>query len=450
VVAEIQDYVDRNLGYAVPAADWAACTDPDGVADGFLPLTDASGTVLTPCISLKQGGTTGRQALLRVQLPDQSVDTFFARVIGMNQIQTRAAAVAELEFIAEGGALPFVLPNNAGEQHCLGSPPGGIADDPCTGPGTGKFGVINSDFHGTDEPGTVSCEISPTATTEKLEWNTALGLDHIIVEADSSWDPLDGEDECDALTAPYIPYALKFDPGNPSDLTSGLIGDGPFGTGPQKGLQPGRLRQGGGLNGGDTELTSTDVTRAVPQGSGTVWLDNVPLWEYLPDKGVLGDVCDAAHYGPLANSDLREASLKACLASGQARFTNDILTSPRFALVPQLDLTQAQLDATTPGTAVNIKDFIPVYLHATFFNCNAGATPQCMVFETDTGIQREFFAPGQGTLEGCIVQGGGCKPNVNLSLRGLTGWVLDRSEVPEEAFGGGPDQDKPVSVLLYL
>jgi hypothetical protein len=214
-------------------------------------------------------------------------------------------------------------------------------------------------------------------------------------------------------------------------------------------LQPGRLRQGGGLNLGGTPLTSAHVSRAVPQGSGTVDLDNVPLWEYLPDNGVLGDVCDAAHYPPLADYVQREADLTACLASGAARFTDDILTSPRFALVPQLDMTQAQLDATTPGTAVNIKDFIPVYLHATFFNCNAGAPPQCMVFETETGVQQEFFAPGQGTLEGCIVQGPGCQPNVNLSLKGLSGWVLDRNEVPEAAFGGGPDKDKPVSVLLY-
>jgi hypothetical protein len=34
-------------------------------------------------------------------------------------------------------------------------------------------------------------------------------------------------------------------------------------------------------------------------------------------------------------------------------------------------------------------------------------------------------------------------------LSGLSGWVLDRNEVPEAAFGGGPEEDKPVSVLMY-
>lgn len=470
VVTLVEEFVDKNLGYkisdlpALGGGEWAGCEDPEVDNGNYVALRDTADAVINPCISLSAGTTSGSQRYLRVYLPTQSVDTLFARVIGINTIATGAFAEVELDFAVAGGALPFVVPSHPALQSCLGTPPAGLADDLCTGPSTGKFGVINSDFHGSDD--TLSCLTPPPPNVIwKLKTNLALGLDHFIVKAAPGALPTDGEDSCDALTDGYIPWALLFDPGAISSLQDGLAGDTQFGIVSNK---PGRLRQGGGINGngsstpGSTPLVVTDEVRPIPiavNQMGTVYLDNVGLWEYLTDTGTPTNKCDRNHANYANDGATAADQLKQCLTTGSPKFVDAILTSPRFALVPELEIDEATLAVTTPGTPVNIKAFLPVYLHAAFFNCSA---TECMVFSTYEDLDpaepgytpefdndRMFFAPGEGDAEGCLMQTPiKCKTTVTLSLDGLTAWVLQPEWVPEEAFSGGPSASEPVIVLL--
>jgi len=470
VVAAVKDYTNRSMGnFPIASSEWDTgnCSDPDGVAGGYIALQDTSGTVFSPCISIKQANTAGPEVLLRVKLPDQTFDTTFASIVGIDTITTGAFAEAELSLASPAGILPFALPSDASLEHCIGQPPGGLARDLCTGPARGKFGTIDSPFHGTTDPGTTSCLSSSTNRNTLVEWNTALGLDHMVVEALTGADPNDGEDDCAAIPETYIPYALNIDTGfaRISNVGDGLLSAGPYGTTAQK---PGRLRQGGGCNGslspctsGGNTLGSGDVARAVPDGNGpsVIWLDNVGLWVYLEDTGNDLDDCDPDNSGYSAGGEAATTHLEACLSAGRSgpapSFSDDILTSPRMVLIPKLTVTQAQLDAIPGGTGlVNILEFAPVYLGAAYFNCNAG---KCMKFDDistpaaspdPTAIAWDFFAPGEGTAEGCLVQGNGCKNNVNLSLKALTGWILERDWVPDEMFTGVGD-DRPFQVLLF-
>ncbi len=467
ITANVMDFVNSNLAPDVLAAEWSACTDSEVDNGNFAPLDPS----VTDCISLSVV-SEGRSRILRVNLPTRNVETLFAKVIGIDTIATSGFAEAEVFLGEGGGVLPFVVPSDNSVEYCIGDVPGGLANDPCNGPQRGKFGDLDSPFHGTDDPGTAACPGDPNLNT-RLAWNAAIGLDHIVVEAggnDSAagWNPADGADICDAKNPPnpLFPYALKLGNGNPqpSSLTAGFAGNGPFGT---AALLPGRLRQGGAIAPVTPPAPRTG-TRPVPSGNGTVALDNVGLWEYLTRTGTPGNPdngtnkCDGNHpdyHYQVGQPYDPTGTLDDCIR-GLSGFTPDftynddaILDSPRFALIPRLWLNQAQLDGAGPGTFHNIKEFVPVYVQTTFWNCSA---VECMAFETfddatpgDPSDDPQFFSPGVGIVEGCVAQGNGCKNNVNLALVGVTAYVLDRNDVPEEAFGGGPDEDDPLFVLLY-
>lgn len=447
VIAKVQDFVNRNLEPDVTAAEWSACADSavDGVS--FAALDSG----VTQCISISIDATD-RARILRVKLPTRNVNTSFARVIGINTIATGGVAEAELDYDTSLGILPFVLPTGADAEYCIGDVPGGLADDPCTGPDRGKFGDIIGPHFGSDDPGTPKCDSNLLNDGDRLAWNVALGLDHIVQVAQQAWDPDLQPDEC---TSPgkqkpkYVPYSLVLGQGNPqpADLTPGFAGDAQFST---SGNVPGRLRQG------------TGATRNLPTGLGEIALDNVGLWEYLSTAGAdTSDPChgdndayvDVVDDGALATFRLDQC-LRGLAGASTPSFSSGILDSPRFALVPQLWLNEAALEAAGPGTNVNIKLFRPVYIQTTFWNCSA---TECMAFERygdsspgDPIDDPQFFSPGEGDQVGCVISGGGaCKANVNLTMVGVTAWVLDEAWLPGGTLPGGPEEDQPFKVLMY-
>lgn len=75
VVALVQDYVERNIGYPADATGWSGCPAP---TDGFAPLAGNN------CVSLKLAGTISNATLLKVRLPDQVIETSFAKLIGFD------------------------------------------------------------------------------------------------------------------------------------------------------------------------------------------------------------------------------------------------------------------------------------------------------------------------------------------------------------------------------
>ena len=79
-LAAVVDYAARNFG--VTAADWAACVD-----DGALAVTTS-----LPCVSIDDADNP---TFLRVQVPDHSVPSFFASVVGHDSFSVSASATVE-------------------------------------------------------------------------------------------------------------------------------------------------------------------------------------------------------------------------------------------------------------------------------------------------------------------------------------------------------------------
>lgn len=503
IVAEVEKYVDLNLGYQISAGGgvlgggaWATCVDPKVTAGDFHALVDADGNDINRCVSLSTTLSETGERIFRVVVPTQQTDTSFARLVGINQIATGAFAEADLHFsTGGGGALPFVMPSDADDHYCIGDMPPGLAQSPCDGSNTGKSNDIISPWHGSDYPGTPACS---NDNNNPLLANIAMGLDHQIRVADGNdldpdWSPADGEDNCAARDSGELPYALVLGSGSDS-IEDGFAGLGPFGTAAQL---PGRLRQGGGLNGGvlpdadghvsSTPLNGSDNTRLIEDHPVDIWLDNVGLWEYLRTGasayGGLGGPCDGNNpvfVGDPGNADplLQFAggtkatlALKACIDSLPNLnpdddpidvFDNDaMLTSPRFALVPQLHASGSQLDSMSPNTATNIKSFIPVYIQSTFWNCDAvecntrfrtyedAAIDAVAMADNDPSNDLMYFSPGEGDEESCEIQGiTGCKSNPSPAMDGVTVLVLNPKWVPQAIFTGGPASEIPILIQL--
>ncbi|MEN8114149.1 MAG: Tad domain-containing protein [Actinomycetota bacterium] len=467
IVGEVERMADASLGYSISdggldidgnpilgGGRWAGCVDPEVTAGNFASLTGTDGTVINPCVSLKVGATEQGEKVLRVYLPDQPVPTSFARVIGVNEISTSAFAEATLKFEIAGGALPFVLPGDAGDEYCVGEMPPGLTNSPCDGSNTGKRGDVTSPWHGTDDPGTPACTGDST-DPDLLGWNIALGIDHILRKAggddlDPAWPPAAGADVCAARDNGVIPYALILGSGGENEnMIQGMAGVNQFGTFAN---DPGRLRQG------PTATRFIDGGTTDPAG---MLLDNVGLWEYL-EAGVevIGGHCRSDHSDYADDGPKATARMLKCLETlpdGKTGvFSSALVSSPRFALVPKMWANQTTLDALTPGTATNIQEFVPVYLQSTFWNCDS---VECNLrfqdyedVDEDLTNDRSWFAPGEGDADACLLSAETgspkCKLSPNISFIGMSVFVLDRSWVPAEAFQGGPHEDQPVSVTL--
>jgi len=429
VVALIQDYVERNIGYPAADAGWNGCPAP---TDGFAPLAGNN------CVSLRLASTASNATLLKVRIPDQQIQTSFAKLIGVDTIAVNASAVAEIvQNPGLQGALPFVLPLDPGTEYCLGTPPPGQARDICDGPASGFFGTVDSPYHGTtDDPWgtTLTCTGDVNG---RIRGNTALGIDHFLRIAPDGAAAADGADTCDALGGPgdaYTPHSILADPGGLTQVSAGFIGGGPYGT-----LnQPGLLRQGGG---------TPTIWRPVPDGAGETDLDNVGLWEHLAFSAIAGDPCHSTNFDDEVGTQL-SINMVDCLDNGDVQLDSSILNSPRFALVPQIDLDQDDLGAIGPSTPINIVKFVPIYLQSTWYNCSA---TECMYFDADDApaIRPEIFDPGEGSDVGCVEQAGGCKANVNLVMEGVSAFVFENDDWLPEEFNNQFNDPSAYNVYLY-
>src|SRR5690606_24332883 len=100
------------------------------------------------------GGTldcvSSASSYLRVRLPNQEVATAFARIWGVDSLETNAAAIAQIE-PAEGlgPLLPFGIPADTDNgEYCMSSTSTGTTLDPCSGSSAGAFGEIRSELFG--------------------------------------------------------------------------------------------------------------------------------------------------------------------------------------------------------------------------------------------------------------------------------------------------------------
>lgn len=411
IVATVRDYANANLtnGQVFDLTDWAACTDPDRMNFPPLVFTPIVASGITyDCISVTSG------THVRVKLPTTSVSTTFGRVLGVNSLDTSAAAIALITPDGTTGIRPFGLVAGTGPgSNCLVTGPAGPGVPPCDGPTTGNFFRVDSPFIGAD-PSFGTTRTCSGALQLRYKTNVAQGLDHTVY----TWPVRDEDnnptgdfrdlvtDDCDN----GFPTQLNVAAGNGLDLADGLYGSATYGPG-----TPSLLRQG------------TGATMEIRDGAATMNLDNVPLWDYLATNA---GACAASNFGPAVLPEDRAANMDLCLASGPT-FTADIADSPRLVWVPRFR------EATYPtGTSEvrTIDSFEPAFLDALYFNCSAVGCG--LIFYPGSENHATVVPPL------CDPTGAACK---SLGLTQLTSYVLDRSMLPGVAI---PSNGPPTGTIF--
>ena len=440
---------------------WRSCTDTGRPAD-FQPLDEpvAWASVTTPSPSTGTLDCISRNSsFLRVRMPDQTVQTSFARVIGASELNTYAVAIA---LINTGVNNPPVVPYGiaggvtAGET-CFGSGPTGTAYAPCDGPSAGTFGTLLSEFFGAFY-GSVDCG-NPGAT--EVATQTALGVDHVI----STWlnpdglpiskgDPWPGDgtvlgytdanrDACDDVAGEAIAVdgfpvnTVRVDTGFAgADIERGMVSDETFFG------QPSRLQQDGEHFDG-TNTVSNDKRDIIARRTGAnedVWeLDNHGPWDYLLSSAVSVDsTCNPATYttgmDEFEKAERFEDCLSAYVTSGSTAviFDDYLDQSPRFVWAPQYWFTLP----TTGSSWEPVHSFRIAFIAGTFFNCDSASGACDVVFYPDADQNAEL----------CDVSGGGCQ---QLNLNQISAWVLPDTAANERIRNSFPGGQTPFAPELF-
>lgn len=371
IVDQVMDTARQNLDTVYSDADWdsqwASCAGPPPA--GFTALVHSSlGTI--DCIGISA-------SFLWVRLPEQTIDTSFAKVIGFDTISTGAEATVTLLPDSNSGALPFAILGDAtpGEV-CLDTGTGGSIEPPCDGNESGSFGNIAPPMFGNPEiPTSPSCG-NQTSANNYVPQGIAMGIDHRIwAFSQSDWnatswsrsdstskkdvDAVANMDECIDTGDPIAAFgdgrpinAVYVDTGNSvkTDVTEGLV----TGT--------------GFSDGDDARLTRTSNPRSVDGYS----LDNVPLWDHLledSDHGIT--ICDGSDIRDLGTIDDKNDAMRDCLeqypdgvSPAPQIFGNSILNTPRVGIAPRL-----WHDNLGSGLSYRpVEKFDIVYLHGLWFD----------------------------------------------------------------------------------
>lgn len=371
------------------AAEWAACSDPSKPPV----FTD---TLNSDCISF-----TSNLSRIRVQTPTVPWNTSFARVIGIDQINTSAFAEVGTVFAGIGGVLPFGLPSGAAgnTEICLKTGANPQNSAPCDGPVTGNFGFLDfTEYGDVDGNGT----LCTGGGTDRLARNIARGIDHFL-GVSSTFPATDARHEstgCSDTNLNYRPNIVNSNTGNVAQVLDHGFAEGISGV-------PGRLTQ------------IAPVVGSAENVRGHV-LDDTPLWTWLNGSG-------PASCTTVTNHDEMITCIDDWKAGGYGViFTDDILNSPRFGWVPLV--WNPTLGTGTTG--LTIKDALPVFIQTTFWGCNASG---CDV-EWDPGNSSEEPDASNG-------------PN-NKRIEAATTILLPAGTLPPAVFEFEPGTDRAVSYLL--
>jgi Flp pilus assembly protein TadG len=351
VIRITYETVDPDMTAAEWAVEWTNCVDADKPAQ----FTE---TGTSDCVSF-----TSNMRSIRVVTPNIPWKTTFARVLGVDEVETGAFAEVVTAPVNNGGVMPFAMPSGAAGsgEVCLksGANPNGVS--PCDGPVTGNFGFL--DYTKFGDPGPTVC----VGGNDRLEDNIAIGIDHELGETGAPVPPpLLDRDVCTSGDHGLWPYQVTTETGNVvSALHDGLID--------------------GTSNGYPGRLTQSPYPRVDVRGR---LLDNTPLSTYLNGAGQ--GMCGA---GPITHDNLvaciwTPANFDASGWKAGEIFKESILDNPRFGWVPLVH--EAVLG---PGAIdVTIKDYRPVYIQTTLWKCNA---MDCDLY-FDPG---EPFGPGPANIK---------------------------------------------------
>jgi hypothetical protein len=458
IATTAMDFVDTNVGTPVDRLGCTGWTPTDEGVSGSFSLVDS---VTTNCVWIS-GATADGGRLLAVKVPDQQIPTAFARVIGVDSLAVDAFAVSKTA-LGNTNVLPFALVPAVGPQECLGSPPAGIAQDPCSGASSGNFGYLTSPFWGTDSsPGT--CPPGGANDSDVLIMNLVLGTDHPLAvdlkwPADNAGADSDLPDECVAFDLPPYPApdsVMTFTGNRETELHAGLVSNDP-GVAGIGGLE-GRLQQG---SPSPPFPDAVDDTRTIggKKNNEDMDVDNIGLWQYVLPGGTNscarpGDIPTdpAAPWntgGPLATAQMDDCIAQAHAGTSTVTFDSSLWEdSPRFAVVPQLWNT-----FPSGGSAPRaIEQFRGVYLQTSWFNCSAasGSTKPnqkdaCLVFpsidpnDPAAMIEQEVFRPGEGddthgvACDPLGAAGNKCKAP---GMGGISSYVLPIGSIPSDILNG--------------
>ncbi|GJM36866.1 MAG: hypothetical protein DHS20C19_02330 [Acidimicrobiales bacterium] len=379
---------------------WTSCTD----ADHLLFTGEVLGNS-TQCISFDGLG------VYRVVVPQQEVETAFASVLGIESFSAGAFAEVELTINGVGGVLPFAVLATAptGSNICMRSSTNGTAVPPCTGSASGNFGALEVAQWGNPAYGTenITCNLNKT---DQLTVNLSVGLDHFI-------RPYAGTEVIDTCAKPFGPNTLSTFQGISGGLWEGMVeGDTVQGT-----YFPGRLTRG------------TGPTQTLRQQGNLYYVDDTPLWEYIPyGKGVtVPATCTRESFdATVAGSGYAaaETQMETCFADFQAGVgfvplfdidangdnEPDITGSARYGAVPQF--WESSFPSGNSGN-LHIQSFRAVFLNGMFFGCNGSG---CST----------VYTPGSasGTLT---------LPNGSSPLDQVSGYLLPNSTLPPELLENG-------------
>ncbi len=249
VVTTVVDALNLNLGDPpLTAADLNTCVG-EPLPPGWVTYTSAN------CLARNPYWTE-----IRVRLPIRTVETSFAGLVGISQLEHTAFAHAAAK--GAGTVFPFALVNGARGAQCLKSGNGNIpAGLGCDTPIQGSFGGLKLTHFGNPLAGTTKdCN-----GTSQFHDGIAQGLDHELSVFTGTSAMVD-QNVC-GLADPHAVRPNAADPGtgnNPNGFGDALYGSitAPDGNGS-------RLRRAASLSTFDT----------VSFGGGVV--DDTPLWEFI-------------------------------------------------------------------------------------------------------------------------------------------------------------------------
>lgn len=374
-------------------ADWSnasLCGSPPG---GF------SVTSVSPCVAF-----TGNFGRAWVKIPTIASPTYFAKILGADQVNVSAFAIADQEFGNPGPVLPFLLPGNAGatNYNCLKSGPNpswGVCEDL---PSTGNFGSMDFFIYGNPDRNTT--QKCTGDTNGRLVSNIARGVDHPLgTHPTGSGAGTEEPGNCPNLGAE--PDMAEGQKGVGSSLEAGLVyGDSLYSL-------------DGNPYDGRIEGSSPTVRNA-GGGKPQVRVDDVALWSYLKG-GLSGPACSGVNTPP---------EMLACIAWAKSNdtviFSDNIIDSPRFGFTPEV----AEPDFLTSGF-YHIIGYRPVFIDTTYYGCTSN---RCEITHTPD-VGDSGACPDASEFITCGTPG-----SHNDGLVAVTAYVLSANILPDVARSPGP------------